>query len=87
MIDRTISLILSKDKKLLKEHKTRSSAVDFLVSTNDYLTETQSKLDILNIELMHIDGIDKNISELIATIKRELTRREKELYTVRMERK
>ncbi|MCK4527908.1 hypothetical protein KAW18_11100 [candidate division WOR-3 bacterium] len=87
MIDRTISLILSKDKKLLKEHKTRSSAVDFLVSTNDYLTETQSKLDVLNIELMHIDGVDKSISELIATIKRELTRREKELFTTRMERK
>ena len=87
MIDRTISLILSKDKKLLKEHKTKSSAIDFLISTDPYLMETQSKLDPLLMELMHIEGIDKTVSELIATIKRELTRRENELYTVRMERK
>lgn len=86
MVDRTTSLILAKDKTLLKEYKTKSSAIDFLISTDPYLMETQSKLDTLNIELMHIDGVDKNISELIATIKRELTRREKELYTVRMER-
>ena len=87
MIDRTVSLILSKDKNLLKEYKTKSSVADFLTSTDSYLMETQSKLDTLNMELMHIDGIDKTISELIATIKRELTRRENELHTVRMERK
>ena len=87
MIDRTISLILSEDKDLLKKYKTKSSAVDFLISTNTFLMETQSELDILNMELMRIGGIDKTISELIATIKRELTRRENELYTVRMERK
>lgn len=86
MVDRTTSLILAKDKTLLKEYKTKSSAIDFLISTDPYLMETQSKLDTLNIELMHIDGIDKNISELIATIKRELTRREKELFTTRLER-
>lgn len=87
MIDRTVSLILSKDKTLLKEYKTKSSAIDFLISTDPYLMETQSKLDPLLMELMHIEGIDKTVSELIATIKRELTRRENELYTVRMERK
>ena len=87
MIDRTVSLILSKDKNLLKEHKTKSSAIDFLISTNSYLMETQSKLDVLNRELTHIEGMDKTISELIATIKRELTRRENELYTTRMERR
>lgn len=87
MIDRTVSLILSKDKNLLKEHKTKSSAIDFLISTDSYLMETQSKLDVLNRELTHIEGMDKTISELIATIKRELTRRENELYTTRMERR
>ena len=87
MVDRTVSLILSKDKNLLKEYKTKSSAYDFLISTDSYLMGEQSKLDALNMELMHIDGIDKTVSELIATIKRELTRRENELYTVRMERK
>lgn len=87
LVDRTISLILSEDKELLKKYKTRSSAVDFLISTNSFLMETQSELDILNMELMRISGIDKTISELIATIKRELTRRENELYTTRMERR
>jgi hypothetical protein len=33
-----------------------------------------------------VDGIDKTVSELIATFKRELTRRENELYTTRRER-
>ena len=87
MVDRTVSLILSKDRNLLKEYKTKSSAHDFLISTDSYLMGEQSKLDTLNMELMRIDGIDKTISELIATIKRELTRRENELYAVRMERK
>lgn len=87
MIDRTVSLILSKNKNLLKEYKTKSSAIDFLISTDSYLMDTQSKLDVLNRELTLIDGIDKTVSELIATIKRELTRRENELYTIRMERK
>lgn len=87
LIDRTVSLILSKDESLLKKHKTKSSAIDFLVATDSFLMDKQSELDILNMELMHIDGIDKTISELIATIKRELTRRENELFTTRMERK
>ena len=87
MIDRTVSLILSKDTNLLKEYKTKSSAIDFLISTDSYLMETQSKLDVLNRELTHIEGMDKTISELIATIKRELTRRENELYATRMERR
>ena len=87
MIDRTVSLILSKDRNLLKEYKTKSSAIDFLISTDSYLMETQSKLDVLNRELTHIEGMDKTISELIATIKRELTRRENELYATRMERR
>ena len=87
MIDRTVSLILSKDKDLLKKYKTKGSAIDFLVSENSYLMGIQSKLDTLTVELIQIEGIDKTISELIATIKRELTRRENELYAVRMERK
>ena len=87
MIDRTVSLILSEDKDLLKKYKTKGSATDFLISTDTFLMEKQSNLDVLNMELMRTSGIDKTISELIATIKRELTRRENELYTVRMERR
>lgn len=87
LIDRTVSLILTANKDLLKKHKTKASVVDYLVSTDVNLMELQSKLDILTSELSHIDGIDKAVSELIATIKRELTRRENELYSVRQERK
>ena len=87
LIDRTVSLILTADKDLLKKHKTKVSVVDYLVSTDVNLMEIQSKLDVLTSELSHVDGIDKSISELIATIKRELTRRENELFEVRQERK
>lgn len=86
-IDRTVSLILSSDDETRKKHKTKAAAKDFIISTNTSLMEAQSKLDELLIELIYIDGIDKNIGELIATIKRELTRRENELYSVRMERR
>ena len=87
LIDRTVSLILTADKDLLKKHKTKVSVVDYRVSTDVNLMEIQSKLDVLTSELSHVDGIDKSISELIATIKRELTRRENELFEVRQERK
>ena len=49
--------------------------------------EAEAKLDELKIEMIQVDGMEKNISELIATIKRELTRRENELYATRQERK
>lgn len=86
-IDRTISLTLSANSTLLKQYKTKVAATDYIISTNVSLTEAQTNLDIVQLELMNISGIDKSISELIATIKRELTRRENELYSVRMERK
>lgn len=86
-IDRTVSLTLADDSKLLKEHKTKKAATEYLVSVNMDLMEAQGKLDAFKTELMHTEGIDKVVSELIATIKRELTRRENELYQVRMERK
>jgi hypothetical protein len=49
--------------------------------------ESQTRLDEIDQELLYIEGVDKSIGELIATLKRELTRRENELYAVRMERK
>jgi hypothetical protein len=86
-IDRTVSLILSGDKELLKKYKTKTAATDYIISTNIDLMEAQTKLEAIQLGLMQIDGIDKSISELIATIKRELTRRENELYSIRQERK
>jgi hypothetical protein len=86
-IDRTVSLILSGDKELLKKYKTKTAATDYIISTNEKLMEAQTKLEATQLGLMQIEGIDKSIGELIATIKRELTRRENELYAIRQERK
>lgn len=86
-IERTISLSLSADSTLLKMHKTKKAATEYLVSTDMKLMESQGKLETLKTELIQTDGMDKVVSELIATIKRELTRRENELYQVRVERR
>jgi len=86
-IDRTVSLILSDNTDLIKKYKTKTAAHDYLISTNESLMEAQTKKENIKLELMRISGLDKAISELIATIKRELTRRENELYAIRRERK
>ena len=86
-IDRTTTLILADRPELVKSCKTKVAAEEYLISTNEDLMLAQSKLDNVKLELMRINGIDKSISELIGTIKRELTRRENELYAIRRERK
>lgn len=86
-IDRSVSIIITDDSSYIKKYKNKSAASEFVISTNVSLMESQSKLDELQLELIRIDGMDKVISELIATIKRELTRRENELYQVRAERR
>lgn len=83
-IDRRVSLLIT-DKT--KKFKTKAEATDYYVSTETDLMEYQSELEAVQKELFQIEGIDKVISELIATLKRELTRRENELYQVRMERR
>jgi hypothetical protein len=42
--------------------------------------QIQLELDTLQDELFLLQGMDKTISELIASFRRELTRRENELY-------
>jgi uncharacterized membrane protein YgaE (UPF0421/DUF939 family) len=84
-IERTMSINITPE--VHKKYKTKSAAADYLIATIPLLSEAQEKLDSFHYELNLIEGIDKSISELIATIKRELTRRENELYTVRMERR
>ncbi len=86
-IDRTVSNVMATEEIKAKKFKTKAAAADYIVSTNEALMSAQTKLDAIHDELMQIEGMDKVISELIATIKRELTRRENELYQVRRERK
>lgn len=84
-IERTLSL--SMRKELIKQYGTKAAASDYLITNDENLIAIQSALDDLQEELLKIDGMDKVISELIATIKRELTRRENELYEIRRERR
>lgn len=83
-LDSGIDLVLTKE--VLKRYKTKSAAVEYMISNSEPLTKIRTGLNLLKEELMHVEGIDKTISDLIATLKRELTRRENELYTVRKER-
>jgi hypothetical protein len=88
-IDRTVSIILTtnNDNAEYKKFKTKAAAADFIISTNLELMDAQTKLEGIQRELTQVEGMDKVVSELIATIKRELTRRENELYQVRVERR
>ncbi len=86
-IDRTVSLIISGDKKYLSEYKTKAVAAEYIISIDTSLMAAQANLDTIHMELIQTEGMDKVVSELIATIKRELTRRENELYQVRVERR
>lgn len=86
-IERTISITLTSDKEMMKQYKTKAAAADYVIMNDEVLMKNQTRLDELTLEMVMLEGIDKSISELIATIKRELTRRENELYAVRQERK
>lgn len=66
--------------EVLKEHKTKKDAKAALVLSNQVLNKLQEEIDALEDELVLLDGMDKTIMELIAAFKRELTRRENELY-------
>lgn len=84
-IERTTSISITPD--IQKTYGTKTAASAFLIATVPELSKAQEKLDKLYYELNLIEGMDKSVSELIATIKRELTRRENELYTIRKERR
>ena len=86
-IERTISLSLAGSPDLLKKFNTKKAATEYLITTNLELMSSQTKLEAVKKDILQTEGMDKAISELIATIKRELTRRENELYQTRMERR
>lgn len=68
------------DKELLKKYKTKKEARVYLIYNTEVLNQIQNDIDSLYDEGYLLEGIDKTISELIAAFKRELTRRENELY-------
>jgi len=86
ILDSEVNKILVEDKKVMKVCKTKTSAVDYIVQTSDVLKAISESIYEMRDELMIVEGVDKMISDLISTLKRELTRRENELYSVRKER-
>lgn len=83
-LDNSVAQLLSRD--MIKKYKSKSAAYAAIVSNTKMYTEMSDEIGHLKDELMLIEGVDKAISELIAAFKRELTRRENELYTTRKER-
>lgn len=74
------------NEELLKRYKTKSAAKEHIISNSKEFNSLRSEIEKFRDELTLIEGEDKKISELIAVFKRELTRREKELYAIRKER-
>jgi hypothetical protein len=69
--------------EIIKEFKTKKDARMRLLLTDPTLNAIQLNIEVLQDELYLLEGMDKTISELIASFKRELTRRENELYQQR----
>lgn len=74
-------------KEILKEYKTQTAAREYVIRSNAESMAMYDKIQKLKKDLIKVDGIDKAVTELISAFKRELTRRENELYTIRKERR
>lgn len=72
---------------LIKKLGTKTNAVADIMKNSKSIENLQKEMEPLQDELTLLDGVDRTISELIAVFKRELTRRENELYTIRQERR
>ena len=84
-VDDTVRIMLTEELK--KKHKTKTAAADYIKWTSAEVATVEAEIKTLKEELQLIEGIDKTVYELIATFKRELTRREKELDAIRLGRK
>lgn len=69
--------------EIIKKYKTKKDARAALVLTDPTLNALQLDLDVLQDSIYLAEGLDKPLSDLIASLKRELTRRENELYQQR----
>lgn len=84
ILDGAVNQLLN--STILKEYKNRTNAYEYIVSNTQELSAIRNKINNFKDELLLLDGVDKTISELVATLKREMTRRENELYQTRKER-
>jgi len=69
-----------------KRYGTKGELIASLLMENPVLVQLDIEIKKIRQDLTIVDGMDKAITELIAAFKRELTRRESELYTLRKER-
>lgn len=76
-------LIQMLNDKDLKKFKTKKEAKVYFINNFPELNTLDQEINKLHEEIYLLDGVDKSISELIAALKRELTRRENELYQQR----
>jgi hypothetical protein len=74
-------------KEILKEYKTQTAARDYLIRGNAGSSAMFDKMQKFKLDMIKVDGIDKAVTELISAFKRELTRRDNELYMIRKERR
>lgn len=81
------SISLSIDDSVKKKYKTKTAIYDFLINSVPELYKLEQEIASLQLEIIKLDGIDKSVSEYIATFKRELGRREQELFSIRAERR
>lgn len=84
-IDSVVFNLLTEE--ILKKNKTKADAKEYIISTNEELNSEREKLESFEYELTLMEGMDKSLQELINAFKKELSRRENELYATRMERK
>lgn len=84
-LELSVSQLLTDD--IMKQYKTKVNATAYIISNTADLYAQEKKLEEIKSELMLLEGIDKMIQEYIATLKRELTRREQELWETKMERR
>lgn len=80
------SIAMSITPKVVRENKTKAAQVEFVTQTSPELTQLSDEIEEIQLELIKVDSIDKVISEYIATFKKEIGRRENEMFSMRAER-
>ena len=84
-IDSTVNMLLTKE--LLKEHKTKTATIDYIISESPECQSTLKEINERKDQITLLEGQDKSITELINAFKREMTRRENELQSTNLGRR
>ena len=85
LLDGIVCTILTKED--VKKYGTNKAATAYIINSNARYSGVNDDINCYTEELISIEGINESISDLVAILKRELTRRENELHANRFERK